>query len=78
MERNTRKSTRLKEYDYSSDGVYFVTVCVKDRQPILCKIVGEGLCALPKTEYTKIGIHVKNAIEYISVRYTGVFVDNYV
>ncbi len=38
-----RKSTRLKEYDYSSTGVYFVTVCVKDRKALLSKIVGEGL-----------------------------------
>ncbi len=78
MDRKSRKPTRLKGYDYSSDGVYFVTICVKDRKPVLCKIVGEGLCALPKTEYTKIGIHVKNAIEFISVRYTGIFIDNYV
>ena len=30
-----RKPNRLKNHDYASDGVYFVTFCVKDRLPIL-------------------------------------------
>lgn len=30
-----RKPNRLKNYDYSSDGIYFVTFCVKNRLPIL-------------------------------------------
>lgn len=34
-----RKSTRLKSFDYSSTGAYFVTICVKDRKPILSEIV---------------------------------------
>lgn len=29
-----RKNNRLKEYDYSSSGVYFITVCTKDKAPI--------------------------------------------
>ncbi len=32
-----RKSIRLKEYDYSSAGLYFITVCIQDR---LC-LMGE-------------------------------------
>ena len=31
----TRKSIRLKSYDYSQDGYYFVTICVKDSRAIL-------------------------------------------
>ena len=38
-----RKSTRLKSFDYSSAGVYFVTICVHERMQILSEIVGEGL-----------------------------------
>ena len=39
-----RKSTRLKNFDYSSAGAYFVTICVRDRMHILSEItVGEGL-----------------------------------
>ncbi|MEX2161214.1 MAG: transposase [Anaerolineales bacterium] len=35
-----RKAQRLPQYDYASAGAYFVTVCVKDRLPILGTMVG--------------------------------------
>ena len=39
-----RKPTRLKEYDYSSPGAYFITICTKDRKCLLSEItVGQGL-----------------------------------
>ena len=38
----TRKPTRLKDYDYSSEGAYFITICTQDKQKILCDIVGDG------------------------------------
>ncbi len=34
-----RKSLRLKEYDYSLPGYYFVTICAKDRRCLLGKII---------------------------------------
>ena len=34
MELPKRKPTRLKGYDYSQNGAYFITICVKDRKPI--------------------------------------------
>ena len=34
-----RKTIRLKEYDYSQAGAYFVTICTKDRTCFLGKIV---------------------------------------
>lgn len=30
-----RKELRIKQHDYSSAGAYFVTICVKDKKPIL-------------------------------------------
>ena len=42
MELSERKHNRIPEYDYSQDGVYFVTVCTQDRRKILCDIVGDG------------------------------------
>ena len=47
MELQQRKPNRLKEYDYSQNGAYFITMCVQNRHEILCKIVGEG-SALPQ------------------------------
>ena len=32
MERPTRKEHRLKSYDYSQNGAYFVTICTRNRQ----------------------------------------------
>ena len=37
----SRKANRLKDYDYSENGVYFITVCTKDRRRILSRIVGD-------------------------------------
>lgn len=34
-----RKDLRLKQYNYSSAGAYFVTICVKDRNRILSNII---------------------------------------
>lgn len=38
LELNNRKSIRLKQYDYSRQGMYFITICVKNRECILSKI----------------------------------------
>ena len=39
MDYPNRKATRIKDYDYSTPGVYFITVCTKDKQQILSHIV---------------------------------------
>jgi REP element-mobilizing transposase RayT len=38
---NHRKSIRLKEYDYSTPGEYFVTICTYDRECIFVEVVNE-------------------------------------
>ncbi|ANU40535.1 hypothetical protein ADH75_14005 [Flavonifractor plautii] len=35
-----RRSLRLKGYDYSARGAYFLTICVKDRKCTLGRVVG--------------------------------------
>lgn len=35
---HNRHSIRLKDYDYSKEGMYFVTICVKNRMKILANI----------------------------------------
>ena len=37
-ELRNRKSIRLKQSDYSRQGMYFITICVKNRECILSKI----------------------------------------
>ena len=38
-----RKSIRLKEYDYSQAGTYFVTICTQDRECLFGQIVDENM-----------------------------------
>lgn len=70
-----RKPNRLKEYDYSSNGAYFVTICTQDRKELLSRIVGDGL-SVP--QLTQEGQIVNRYIDEISARYVGVRVDKYV
>ncbi|MCF8303726.1 MAG: transposase [Bacteroidales bacterium] len=48
MSRN-RKNIRLQGYDYSSKGLYFITICTKDREHYFGKIDNQ------KFEYSAIG-----------------------
>ena len=43
-----RRSIRLKGYDYSADGFYFITICTKDRQHLFGH-VADGEMVLNKT-----------------------------
>ena len=61
-----RKQLRLKDFDYSANGAYFVTLCTKDMKCVLSSIVGEGFHALPKVELTPIGIEVEKTINYVN------------
>jgi putative transposase len=38
-----RKSIRLKQYDYSSSGAYFVTICVQNRECLFGEIVNSEM-----------------------------------
>lgn len=75
----TRKPPRLKNYDYSQNGAYFVTICTHKRKCVLSDIiVGEGLCALPQNVMTSIGKEIQKSIQYINDNYIGVTIDKYV
>lgn len=72
-----RKNMRLGEFDYSSNGYYFITICTADKQKILCDIVGACITR-PKIELSKLGKIVQISINNISKKYNGLFVDKYV
>ena len=75
-----RKDLRLKYYDYSSAGAYFVTICIKDRKRILADIikpVGVGALDDPQIRLKPIGkIVEKNLLS--SENISGVTIDRYV
>lgn len=76
-----RKHPRLKGYDYSQGGVYFVTFCTKDRKCILSHIsVGrDALGALlpPTLRLTKIGELVEKHLLNSERAYPGLKIDAY-
>ncbi len=39
-----RRSLRLKDYDYSQEGAYFITVCIHNRKCILGEIIDNEMC----------------------------------
>ena len=51
-----RKWVRLKDYDYSSDGYYFLTVCTKNQKQVLSQIIvnAENKAEVKLSEYGKI------------------------
>jgi len=78
MDLPKRKPTRLKGYDYSTPGAYFITICTHNKQCILSDIVGEGFHTLPQNILTSIGIEVEKSIQYINDNDIGVKIDKYV
>jgi len=47
-----RKNLRLKKYDHSSAGIYFITICAKDRQKLFGTVeeVGDALLGVSGVE----------------------------
>ena len=50
-----RKSTRLKDFDYSSEGAYFITMCVQDRVHLLSEIVKTNIISIAETNDFMVG-----------------------
>ncbi len=84
MELPKRKQIRLKEYDYSQNGYYFVTICAKDRKCLFGTIdmvdkqtplVGADTIRPQLNEYGK---YIEKSISEINNHYENVFVDKYV
>ncbi len=68
-----RRTNRIPEYDYSTNGAYFVTICTQGRKPVLSEIVGDGF-PVPKP----IGNIAEEIIRQIPDKYPLVSVDKYV
>ena len=44
-ERPKRKRNRLKHYDYSKPGAYFITICTKDRKMLFAPVGADSISA---------------------------------
>ena len=74
----TRKEIRLKGYDYSRVGAYFITVCTKDRKNLFWEDVGTTIGRPPDIKLSSYGKIVDDAINNIPEIYPSVTVDHYV
>ena len=77
MELPKRKQNRLENFDYSSYGAYFITICTKNRRKILSNIVGDGAYDVPKTVLTEYGKIVEKYI-LSTEKIKNVFIEQYV
>ena len=71
-----RKPTRLKNYDYSSDGYYFITICSHNRKNLFSNIVG-AIHESPENQLNKNGKIINCYIKQLASRF-GLTVDKYV
>lgn len=68
-----RKHTRLKDYDYSQSGAYFITVCTENRRNVLGTIlVGRDDLIPPSLLLSPVGQIVEQYIRSIERAYPGV------
>ncbi len=67
-----RKRTRLKEYDYSNNAYYFITICVNDKREVFGKIENNSVSL---NDY---GILIEKYLFDLSERFKSVEIDYYV
>jgi len=82
-----RKNIRLREYDYSEPGAYFITICMKNKEKIFWngeldvqkfewKLVGER-CVLPQgLPLSQAGIIVEQALQKWNETYDNVYLSS--
>jgi len=67
-----RRSLRLKEYDYSQSGAYFVTICTHERERLFGAIV-DGKMALNDA-----GIMIDEEWQKLKARFPDIELDEYI
>lgn len=72
------KPLRLKDWDYSTRGLYFLTVCAKDHQPLFGRVVGGGVLDAPRVALTEAGAAIERRISVINAHYRHVQIEQYV
>ena len=73
-----RKAIRLKNFDYSTVGAYFITICTQNKRCTLSQIVGTGVLDCPKTELTEYGKIAEKYIKQFNNFYNHLSVEYYV
>src|SRR5438105_2692805 len=69
--RPIRKTLRLRDFDYASEGAYFVTICTHQRRSIFGQIKNDEMCP------SRLGAAVRDILFSTALR-LGIVVDTFV
>lgn len=72
-----RKTIRVENYDYSTPGAYFITVCTANREKLFWNSVGADIIRPQNATLSAIGIKVEQGILQMASHYENVTVDKY-
>jgi len=72
MKYRNRKKNRLQNYDYSQNGMYFITICVKEREELFGKIKSG------KMILNELGRIVEKCYLEITEHFDNVYLDQYI
>src|SRR5437867_3978581 len=72
MQYKKKKQYRLKGYDYSQHGAYFITICTKNKQDFFGSVI-KG-----KMKLNSVGHFTKNSWEEIPEKFKNAILDEFV
>ena len=72
-----RKTIRLADYNYSTPGAYFITICTANREKLFWSDRRGELCSPANVPLSDIGMIVDNEIKKLNSVYDAVRVDKY-
>ena len=72
-----RKIIRIKDYDYSTPGAYFITICTENREKLFWDLVGADIIRPLNVPLSPIGKIVEQGILQIAEHYENITVDKY-
>jgi len=72
LENHRRRSIRLRGYDYSQAGAYFITICIQNREYLFGNIVGGGMML------NDAGGMIQTVWDEIPMYYGGIDIDEFV
>ena len=73
-----RKPTRLSSFDYSTPGMYFITICTAQRKCILSSVEGGGVLDAPRIELRPYGVIAQTVLCEMDQTYGHLSIEKYV
>lgn len=72
-----RRPIRIEDYDYSTPGVYFITVCTVNREKIFWDLVGADNIRPQNVPLSPLGRIAEQGILQMANHYENIIVDKY-